>query len=87
MIDFFNFIFLDVWHFFGFFLILFIIYSAIINITNSFFEMIPKIIHGRHDNFYIGKADITEEFLNKIKKDIKIINNKEILDGKDKQFR
>ncbi len=76
MVEILSFIFLDFWHFLGFLFILAIICSFIETIVNSFLEMIPKLIHGNHDNFYISEKNIDEEFLKELKKYSKSKNEK-----------
>lgn len=39
--------------------------------------MIPKLIHGQHDNFYIGAGDLTGQVLDKIKKAKKEVKKNE----------
>ena len=62
-----NFIFSGFWHFVGSMILLLIISEAIETVVKSVCDMIPKLIHGQHDNFYIGAGDLTGQVLDKIK--------------------
>ena len=56
------------WCFCGCFITLALIVSMIEALTKSFFEMLPKLIHGQTDNFYINTDDFYLDDKMKVKK-------------------
>lgn len=72
-----NFIFSGFWHFVGSMILLLLISAVIETIVKAVCDMIPKLIHGQHDNFYIGAGDLTGQVLDKIKKAKKEVKKNE----------
>ena len=56
------------WCFCGCFTTLALIVSMIEALIKSFFEMLPKLIHGQTDNFYINTDDFYLDDKMKVKK-------------------
>ena len=56
------------WWFWACFLVLALLISMIEVIVKKFFEMLPKLIHGQSDNFYINTDDFYLDDKMKIKK-------------------